>query len=98
MYVSAGFSYSSNDFMAITQIAAVLEEAWAPEYTYLGVIVDTKSIQKLQVGFNLFELEALLNERRSLVSTRSNFLFRWYESIVLSEYVVAYKARIVLRM
>jgi DNA-directed RNA polymerase III subunit RPC1 len=33
------------------QIAAVLEEAWAPEYTYIGVIVDTEAINKLQVGF-----------------------------------------------
>jgi hypothetical protein len=27
----------------------VLEEAWAPEYTYVGIIVDVQSIQKLQV-------------------------------------------------
>lgn len=32
------------------QIASVLEEAWAPEYTYIGIIVDTKTIQDLQVG------------------------------------------------
>jgi len=32
------------------QIASVLEEAWAPEYTYIGIIVDVKAIQKLQVG------------------------------------------------
>jgi hypothetical protein len=32
------------------QIAAVFEEAWAPEYTYIGVIVDTDTIQKLQVS------------------------------------------------
>lgn len=30
-------------------VASVLEEAWAPEYTYLGVIVDVDAIQKLQV-------------------------------------------------
>lgn len=29
----------------------MLEEAWAPEYTYIGVIVDTDAIQKLQVSF-----------------------------------------------
>ncbi len=37
------------------QIASILEEAWAPDYTYLGVIVDTGAMQKLQVryiGFN----------------------------------------------
>ena len=27
----------------------MLEEAWAPEYTYVGIIVDVQSIQKLQV-------------------------------------------------
>lgn len=32
------------------QIAAILEEAWAPEYTYIGIIVDVKTVQDLQVG------------------------------------------------
>jgi DNA-directed RNA polymerase III subunit RPC1 len=32
-----------------TQIAAVLEEAWAPEYTYIGVIVDMDALRRLQV-------------------------------------------------
>ena len=27
----------------------MLEEAWAPEYTYIGVIVDEKTVQDLQV-------------------------------------------------
>lgn len=27
----------------------MLEEAWAPEYTYVGIIIDVQSIQKLQV-------------------------------------------------
>jgi DNA-directed RNA polymerase III subunit RPC1 len=31
------------------QVASVLEEAWAPEYAYLGIIVDTEAIRKLQV-------------------------------------------------
>ena len=31
------------------QVASVLEEAWAPEYTYIGIIVDTDGIRKLQV-------------------------------------------------
>ena len=31
------------------QVAAVLEEAWAPEYTYIGIIVDMDAVQKLQV-------------------------------------------------
>ena len=31
------------------KVAGVLEEAWAPEYTYIGVIVDMKTVQDLQV-------------------------------------------------
>ena len=34
---------------SVFQIAAVLEEAWAPEYTYIGIIVDMNAVQKLQV-------------------------------------------------
>jgi DNA-directed RNA polymerase III subunit RPC1 len=33
------------------QVAAILEEAWAPEYTYIGIIVDVDAIEKLQVSF-----------------------------------------------
>lgn len=33
----------------MSQIAAVMEEAWAPEYTYVGVIVDVNAINRLQV-------------------------------------------------
>lgn len=36
--------------MNFVQIAAVFEEAWAPEYTYIGVIIDMDTIQKLQVS------------------------------------------------
>lgn len=35
------------------QIASVLEEAWAPEYTYIGIIVDMKTLQDLQVDYLL---------------------------------------------
>lgn len=31
------------------QVANVLEEAWAPQYTYIGIILDMDAIQKLQV-------------------------------------------------
>jgi hypothetical protein len=34
----------------LAQVASVLEEAWAPEYTYIGIIIDTDAIQKLQVN------------------------------------------------
>lgn len=37
-----------------SKVASVLEEAWAPEYTYIGVIVDMKTIQDLQVSYPLF--------------------------------------------
>jgi hypothetical protein len=33
----------------VGQVAAVMEEAWAPEYTYIGVIVDVNAINRLQV-------------------------------------------------
>ncbi|KAI0052660.1 beta and beta-prime subunits of DNA dependent RNA-polymerase [Auriscalpium vulgare] len=46
-------------------IASVLEEAWAPEYTYIGVIVDVDSIQKLQLEMNLDDIKwAIVNARR----------------------------------
>jgi len=35
--------------IVLSKIASVLEEAWAPEYTYIGIIVDLEAIQKLQV-------------------------------------------------
>ncbi|OBZ66630.1 DNA-directed RNA polymerase III subunit rpc1 [Grifola frondosa] len=38
-------------------VAAVLEEAWAPEYTYIGVIVDMKTIQDLQLELTLDEIK-----------------------------------------
>lgn len=54
----------------------MLEEAWAPEYTYVGIIVDVESIQKLQVrslgdvsedtdidcAFHLTQLELTLDD------------------------------------
>ncbi|KII96076.1 hypothetical protein PLICRDRAFT_130272 [Plicaturopsis crispa FD-325 SS-3] len=38
-------------------VASVLEEAWAPEYTYLGVIVDVDAIQKLQLELTLDDIK-----------------------------------------
>ncbi|KAI0004922.1 hypothetical protein BJV74DRAFT_313763 [Russula compacta] len=37
-------------------VAAVLEEAWAPDYTYVGIIVDVQSIQKLQLELTLDDI------------------------------------------
>ena len=31
------------------QVASVFEEAWAPQYTYIGIILDIDAIQKLRV-------------------------------------------------
>ncbi|KAF9077107.1 hypothetical protein BDP27DRAFT_1311829 [Rhodocollybia butyracea] len=38
-------------------IAGVLEEAWAPEYTYIGVLIDTDAIQKLQLELTLDDIK-----------------------------------------
>ncbi|EIM85461.1 beta and beta-prime subunits of DNA dependent RNA-polymerase [Stereum hirsutum FP-91666 SS1] len=38
-------------------IAAVLEEAWAPEYTYIGIMVDMESVQKLQLELTLDDIK-----------------------------------------
>ncbi|KAI0268359.1 beta and beta-prime subunits of DNA dependent RNA-polymerase [Gloeopeniophorella convolvens] len=38
-------------------VASVLEEAWAPEYTYIGIIVDVDSIQKLQLELTLDDIK-----------------------------------------
>ncbi|KAF8211700.1 hypothetical protein K438DRAFT_1807744 [Mycena galopus ATCC 62051] len=39
------------------EIASVLEEAWAPEYTYIGIIIDTDAIQKLQLELTLDDIK-----------------------------------------
>lgn len=31
------------------KVASIIEEAWAAEYIYIGIIIDTESIRKLQV-------------------------------------------------
>ncbi|KAJ6583193.1 hypothetical protein B0H10DRAFT_2097845 [Mycena sp. CBHHK59/15] len=38
-------------------VASVLEEAWAPEYTYIGIIIDTDAIQKLQLELTLDDIK-----------------------------------------
>ncbi|KAI0084185.1 beta and beta-prime subunits of DNA dependent RNA-polymerase [Irpex rosettiformis] len=38
-------------------IASVLEEAWAPEYTYIGIIIDMKTIQDLQLEMSLDDIK-----------------------------------------
>ncbi|TFK64915.1 beta and beta-prime subunits of DNA dependent RNA-polymerase [Pluteus cervinus] len=38
-------------------IASILEEAWAPEYTYIGIILDTDAITKLQLELTLDDVK-----------------------------------------
>ncbi|KZT66991.1 beta and beta-prime subunits of DNA dependent RNA-polymerase [Daedalea quercina L-15889] len=53
-------------------IAAVLEEAWAPEYTYIGIIVDVKTIQDLQLEMTLDDIKwAIVNTRKLKVKQES---------------------------
>ncbi|THH21268.1 hypothetical protein EW146_g237 [Bondarzewia mesenterica] len=53
-------------------IASVLEEAWASEYTYIGVIVDLQSIQKLQLELTLDDIKrAILNTKKLQVKPAS---------------------------
>ncbi|EIN10167.1 beta and beta-prime subunits of DNA dependent RNA-polymerase [Punctularia strigosozonata HHB-11173 SS5] len=53
-------------------VAAVLEEAWAPEYTYIGVIVDTDAIQKLQLELTLDDIKwAIVNAKKLKIKQES---------------------------
>ncbi|KDQ65120.1 hypothetical protein JAAARDRAFT_28779 [Jaapia argillacea MUCL 33604] len=47
-------------------IASVIEEAWAPEYTYIGVIMDTDAIQKLQLEMTLDDVKWAIVAARKL--------------------------------
>ncbi|KAF8516682.1 hypothetical protein JB92DRAFT_2909925 [Gautieria morchelliformis] len=38
-------------------IASVIEEAWAAEYTYIGIIIDTEAIRKLQLELTLDDIK-----------------------------------------
>ena len=37
----------------LRQVASFLEEAWAPEYTYVGIAVDMEAVRRLQVRLPL---------------------------------------------
>ncbi|KAA1465897.1 beta and beta-prime subunits of DNA dependent RNA-polymerase [Dentipellis sp. KUC8613] len=53
-------------------IASVLEEAWAPEYTYIGIIVDMESVQKLQLEMSLDDVKwAIVNAKKLKVKQES---------------------------
>ncbi|KDR83341.1 hypothetical protein GALMADRAFT_235418 [Galerina marginata CBS 339.88] len=38
-------------------IAGVFEEAWAPQYTYIGIIIDDMAIQKLQLELTIDDIK-----------------------------------------
>ncbi|TRM68642.1 hypothetical protein BD626DRAFT_395166 [Schizophyllum amplum] len=53
-------------------IASVLEEAWAPDYTYIGIIVDMQAIQKLQLEMTLDDIKwAIVSTRKLKVRQES---------------------------
>ncbi|KAF8628167.1 hypothetical protein AX17_006037 [Amanita inopinata Kibby_2008] len=53
-------------------IASVLEEAWAPDYTYLGVMVDTEAIRKLQLELTLDDIKwAIINAKKLKIKQES---------------------------
>ncbi|KAJ7638316.1 hypothetical protein FB45DRAFT_902502 [Roridomyces roridus] len=53
-------------------IASVLEEAWAPEYTYIGVIIDTDALQKLQLELTLDDIKwAIVGNRKLKIKQES---------------------------
>ncbi|OCH86035.1 beta and beta-prime subunits of DNA dependent RNA-polymerase [Obba rivulosa] len=53
-------------------VASVLEEAWAPEYTYIGVIVDMKTIQDLQLELTLDDIKwAIVNAKKLKIKQES---------------------------
>ncbi|CAL1713617.1 unnamed protein product [Somion occarium] len=47
-------------------IASFIEEAWAAEYTYIGIIVDTKTIQDLQLELTLDDIKWAIVAARKL--------------------------------
>ncbi|KZT20622.1 beta and beta-prime subunits of DNA dependent RNA-polymerase [Neolentinus lepideus HHB14362 ss-1] len=47
-------------------IASVIEEAWAPEYTYIGIIIDGDAIQKLQLEVTLDDIKWAIVAARKL--------------------------------
>ncbi|KAJ3513331.1 hypothetical protein NLJ89_g3010 [Agrocybe chaxingu] len=42
---------------SLGDIASVFEEAWAPQYTYIGIILDTDAIQKLQLELTIDDIK-----------------------------------------
>ncbi|KAF9057391.1 hypothetical protein BJ165DRAFT_28479 [Panaeolus papilionaceus] len=56
----------------LNDIASVLEEAWAPQYTYIGVIIDTEAVQKLQLELTIDDIKwAIVNAKKLKVKQES---------------------------
>ena len=47
--VCIALSWGEKHHPCLPQVASVLEEAWAVDYTYIGIIIDVDAIRKLQV-------------------------------------------------
>ncbi|KAF8164924.1 hypothetical protein B0H34DRAFT_786681 [Crassisporium funariophilum] len=46
-------------------VASVFEEAWAPQYTYIGIIIDDDAIQKLQLEMTIDDIKwAIVNTKK----------------------------------
>src|SRR5688572_20361259 len=54
MYVSQ-ILLSAGPYELDFQIASIFEEAWAPQYTYIGIILDDEAIRKLQVASRFYD-------------------------------------------
>ncbi|KZS94039.1 beta and beta-prime subunits of DNA dependent RNA-polymerase [Sistotremastrum niveocremeum HHB9708] len=47
-------------------IASVIEEAWAPDYTYIGIIIDMEAVQKLQLELTLDDVKWAIVKAKKL--------------------------------
>ncbi|KAF7776405.1 hypothetical protein Agabi119p4_4798 [Agaricus bisporus var. burnettii] len=53
-------------------VASVLEEAWAPEYVYICILIDTEAIRKLQLELTLDDIKwAIVNWKKLKVKQES---------------------------
>ncbi|KIY66237.1 beta and beta-prime subunits of DNA dependent RNA-polymerase [Cylindrobasidium torrendii FP15055 ss-10] len=53
-------------------IASLMEEAWAPDYTYLGILIDTAAIHKLQLELTIDDIKwAIVSTRKLKIRAES---------------------------
>ncbi|KIJ54648.1 hypothetical protein M422DRAFT_24553 [Sphaerobolus stellatus SS14] len=54
------------------EIASVIEEAWAADYIYIGIIIDTEAIRKLQLELTLDDIKwAIVNAKKLKIKEHS---------------------------